>query len=107
MELKLAIEYANFPDKIADAEACNFAAALISGYITMQEEEEFALRLECDKKEDTLYAEFPINALVARKIRLTEEYRIWQESKRELARYKRLRNTLADRFTVLTRTKHY
>jgi hypothetical protein len=107
MDLSQATEYAEHPDKVIDPGACNFAQSIISGYITMEEENEFALRLEVDKQEDVLFGEHGTNATAARKIKLTPTYIEWQKSKRELARLKRLRRTLADRFTVLTQTKRF
>lgn len=107
MELNEAIEYAENPQKIIDPATCNLAQAIISGWITDREEEEFEKRLAVDQEGDKLMAVYETNATVERKIRLTEIYREWQQAKRDLAKYKRLRRTLADRFTVITQTKRF
>lgn len=104
MELEDAIEYAENPGKIIDPGTCNFALAIINGKITDQEEDEFEKRLEVDIYADHMMEEYKVNAIVDRKIRLTTQYQEWQASKRELARLKRLRNTLSERFTVITLT---
>lgn len=107
MEIPLALEYAQNPEKIIDPGACNLATSIINGLIMDKEETEFELRLAVDKEHDRLFTEHKVNAIADRKIKLTEVYQKWERSKIELKRLGRLRATLRDRFQVLTMTKRY
>jgi hypothetical protein len=107
MELAEAEQYALNPQTIIDPGTCNLAQSIINGWITDREEEEFEKRLAVDREEDKLFALYEVNAIAQRKVRLSEEYKAWQEAKRQLAKYKRLRRTLSERFQVLTNIKHY
>lgn len=107
MEISQAIEYAKNPETVIDPQACNFAMAIINGWITDREEEEFELRIAVDKRHDELFEQYKVNAVSDRKIKLDQAFISWKKAEREVGRLKRLRRTLADRFTVLTQTKRY
>lgn len=107
MELEKAKEYAENPAKIIDPETCNYAMAVINGWIMDCEEAEFELRLVVDKRHDELFEEYKVNAVADRKIKLEKVFIDWKRAEREVGKFKRLRRTLADRFTVLTQTKRY
>ena len=50
MELEQAVEYANDPGKVIDPGTCNLSVALISGWITDREEQDFEQRLNVDEE---------------------------------------------------------
>lgn len=103
MELKKIIELMVSPEKLIDPRQINVMCAGLSGFITDLEEQLNEENYAVSVKWAAIRKNLKHNTEADREIELTDIYRQREKTKLTLAKLRRFRADLKDRFEVLTR----
>ncbi len=107
MELKRIFELMAAPEKLIDPSQINVLSSYVGGFVTELEETLNEENYQVSLKWSDLRKELKSNAEADRAIELTDIYREREKNKILLARLKRFRGDLKDRFIVVSSIKRY
>ncbi len=101
MNEEQAIKAAERPQDIISPEVVNTVSSYLNAYITILEDEEWELQLAASSKKIALMKHQAFNRAEA-EWKISKEFADWQTAIRKTRKFKRFKNDLRDRFSVLT-----
>lgn len=107
MDIERIVELMAEPEKLNDSSQINVLSSYVGGFVTELEETLNEENYQVSLKWLDLRKELKSNAEADRAIELTDIYREREKNKILLARLKRFRGDLRDRFQVVSILKRY